>query len=97
MNFIKLRRIISPMIDFAKRWGPYFLTAFVVLLGLALQAIIQNWSFLDDYRTTTTIILFILAMTCLLITIIALIYDVKDARRKDRETKNSSNEWPKAI
>ena len=35
LSFIK--RIIQRMIDFAKRWGPAFLVAFVASVGLILQ------------------------------------------------------------
>ncbi len=74
------------MLDLSKRWGPYFLGAFVVLLGGALQ----TWIFFKDYRVLATVILLILAMFCLMATILALVYDIKDARRKDKKAKEPS-------
>ena len=88
-----LRRIIIRMLEFAKRWGPYFLGAFVVLLGGA----IQTWIFFKDYRVLATVILLILSVFCFIATIVALVYDFRNARKKDKKeydrTHGKFHDW----
>ncbi len=81
MFFINWKRIIYRMLELAKRWGPYFLGASVGWTGLGFGCLIQHWQILAS-------ILFVLASICLIITIIAFIYDIKDARQKDYKKKH---------
>jgi len=71
------------MLELHKRCWQVFIPAFVVLLGLSLNAYI--W--LIDYRVLSTTILLTLAIICLIIGITAFVYDIKDARRQKREAK----------
>ena len=74
------------MLDIARRWGPYFLGAFAILLGLILQALI----FLNEksYQFILIIVFAVFALICLTMTVIALTYDIKDVRKKDYERKH---------
>jgi len=74
------------MLELYKRCWQIFIPAFVGLSGLA----VTTWILFDDYRIPVTIILLILASVCLVIGIIAFVYDIKDARRKDKEAKAPS-------
>lgn len=69
------------MIELSRRWGPGFAIAFVGLLGLSLTSHIYIKS------TILTVIFAILALFSLVVIVIALYYDFKDARKKDKETK----------
>ncbi len=75
------------MLEVARRWGPYFLGAFVVLVGL----VIQTWMYLHDNRIVAILILCILAFVCLIMTIIALIFDIKMGWRKDHPSHRIDN------
>jgi ABC-type transport system involved in cytochrome bd biosynthesis fused ATPase/permease subunit len=70
------------MLDFYKRAWNYFFTAFVAfVLGIIpVQIFIKN-------PISIVVLLLILASICLIITIIGLFYDIKDALRKDKEAK----------
>lgn len=81
--FASLWSRILNMLELNKRCWQVFIPAFVVLLGLSLNAYI--W--LIDYRVLITIILLTLAIICLIIGITAFVYDIKDARRQKREAK----------
>ena len=71
------------MLDIYKRCWQVFIPAFVVLLGLSLNASI--W--LKDYRVLIATIFLTLAVICLIIGITAFVFAIKDGRRKDRESK----------
>lgn len=73
-----IKCIIYRMVEFAKHWGVYFFSAFIALVIGIVQALI----FLTN-PTPIIIILVILAIICLIATIIALYYDLRDAYRKD--------------
>jgi nitrogen fixation/metabolism regulation signal transduction histidine kinase len=69
-------------VEFSKRWGPYFFSAFVALV----IAIVPVFIFLKDspiLMQNALIILSILAAICLILTIIALFFDLVDARKRD--------------
>ena len=80
------KRTIERMLELAKRWGPYFLGAFVASLGLSLQAYI----FLDGkcYQFTLIATFMVIAVLCLAMAAIAFVYDFREARRKDYEQKH---------
>lgn len=74
------------MLEFSKRWGPYFFSAFIALV----LGIVPVFIFLKDspvIMRNALIILSILATICLILTIVALFYDLMAALRKDREKK----------
>lgn len=67
--------------------GACLFASFPVLLGLSLTAL---YFYLRDSKQDQLfifIILIILASICLILAIIALIFDLKEAHRKDREKK----------
>ena len=87
------------MLEFSKRWGPYFFSAFILLvLGM-----VQLLYFLKDYPVLVYkafIIFSILAIICLFFTIIALFYDLMDARKRDGKQNiidHSFNNWMKVL
>ncbi len=78
-----LKCIIQHMLEIYKRSWQVFFSLFGIFLLLALQSYI----FLEDYQIPVTITLLILAVICLIIGIIAFVYDIKDGRQKDKERK----------
>jgi hypothetical protein len=83
-----IKHIIWHMIDFAKRWGPQFLLAFAALtVG---SASIPIWLH-GEWQVLASILLGILSFICLVSTCIALVYDIKEARRKDKEAKKEKD------
>ena len=75
------KRIIRHMLEFSKRWGPVLLGAFVTSVVGIIPALI----FLTNLPLILTlVILGILAIVFLIGTIIALYYDLKDARKRDK-------------
>ena len=83
MKMIRWKRIIKRMLELAKRWGPYFFSAFVALVIGIVPALIL----LNNPAPLVTM-LAVLAVICLIATIIALYYDIKGARKKDYEEKH---------
>ena len=83
------KRIIYRMLELAKRWGPYFLGAFAVLAvgGCAPLYYLNGKS----YQLPLSITLWTLSFICLIIATIAFVYDVKDARRKDKKEEASKH------
>jgi hypothetical protein len=75
---INWKRIIQRVIEFCQRWGPYFFAATITLVA----GIIPARHYLQN-PTLDIIILAILATPCFVLTIIALYYDIKDARHRD--------------
>ena len=73
------------MLELYKRCWQVFLSLFAIFLVGGLQA----FYFLDEYKYQWVVIaiLLILAVICLIIGITAFVYAIKDARRKDRESK----------
>jgi len=72
------------MIEVLRRWGPQFLTAFIALvISIVTVSILAE----GDYVITVVRFLAALAIICFAILITALIYDIRDGRRKDREAK----------
>ena len=80
-----LRCKIHNMLEFYKRYGHVFLTMFAVFLVSGLQAVY----FLEKYEYQWVVIAILLTLTviCLIVGIFALRHAIKDARRKDRESK----------
>ena len=80
-----VRCIIRNMLELSKRCWQVFLLLFALFLLGGLQV----FYYLDEYTYQGVIIaiLLILAVIYLIIGIAALVYDFKDARRKDREPK----------
>ena len=77
------KRIIRHMLEFSKRWGPVLLGAFVTSVVGIIPALI----FLTNLPLILTlVILGILAIVFLIGTIIALYYDLKDARKRDSQS-----------
>ena len=78
-----VRCIIQRMRDFARRVWSICLSLFGVFLIGSLQALI----FLNDksYQFLVSISLIILALICLVIGVVMLIYDFKTTRRKDSQ------------
>lgn len=75
------------MLEVYKRsWQVFF-----PLFGAFVLGAIQTYIFLKDSQIAVTIILLILAVICLMIGVIALIYDIKDALSKDREKKREAS------
>ena len=70
------------VIDFFRRWGPYFFSAFIALVIGLVQVLI----FIKNPILIATILI-ILSTFCFVATIIALYYDIKEAHRKDKEAK----------
>ena len=83
MDFLKC--IIKRMIDFSKRWGPFFLSVFAAFVVGIVPALI----FLKN-PTPVVILLAILASICLLATLIALYYDLKDVYMKHKKANEPS-------
>lgn len=77
--------IIRNMIELYKRCWQVFLPLFAIFL----IGILQVFYYLDEYKYQGVVIaiLLILAVICLIIGITAFVYAIKDARRKDRESK----------
>ena len=73
------------MLDLYKRCWQVFLPLFALFLVGGLQA----FYYLDEYKYQWVVIaiLLILAVICLIIGITAFVYAIRDARRKDRESK----------
>jgi len=86
---IWIRKGIRRMLEFSKRWGPYFLTAAAAFaVGTAPVMI-----FLKDspcLMLTLVIIFSILAAICLISAIIALFYDLRDVCRREKEKKQET-------
>lgn len=83
-----VRKGIRRMLEVLRRWGPQFLTAFVTLIiSITATLVLAK----GDYIISIVRFLSVLAGVCFVILIIALIYDVKDGRRKDRETNAVKN------
>lgn len=88
MNYkkiVSISCIIFRMIELYKRcWQVFF-----PLFGLFTLGSLQSYIYLflegRPYGCLISIILAVMAVICLLIGIIAFIFDVKDSRRKDRE------------
>lgn len=74
--------IIPRMLELCKRWGPYFFSAFIVLVTCIVSTLI-----LLKNPIPIIVPLSFLAIICLIASITALYYDIKDACRKDKETK----------
>lgn len=75
------------MLEVYKRsWQVFF-----PLFGAFVLGAIQTYIFFKDPQIAVTIILLILAAICLIIGIIAFVYDIKDALRKDREKKREAS------
>jgi uncharacterized membrane protein len=83
-----IRKGIRRMLELCKRWGPQFLVAFAALA--AGGAAIPIWLH-GEWQYFTAILLGSLSLICLIAAIIALVYDIKDGRRKDREAKATKN------
>jgi len=78
------------MLEFAKRWGPYFLTASAAFAVGTAPVLI----FLKDspcLMLTLTIIFSTLAVICFIFAIIALFYDLRDVCRRNREKKREDS------
>ena len=85
--FIDLKRIICHMLEVYKWLWRVFFPISATFLLIALQSFI----YLRDYRLLVSVILLILAIVCFLIGIIALIYHIKDGRRRDKEEKRKAD------
>ncbi|MFH1140303.1 MAG: hypothetical protein V1724_01230, partial [Chloroflexota bacterium] len=81
-----VRHIIRRMLEFARRWGPAFLAAFIA----SILGIIPVLIYVKDYRTPVIVFLLVLASICLGFTIYALVCDIKEGLRKDRERKREA-------
>jgi hypothetical protein len=85
-----VRKGIRRMLEFSKRWGPYFLTASAAFaVGTAPVLIFLNDS--PCLMLTLTIIFSTLAVICLIFAIIALFYDLRDVCRRNREKKREAS------
>jgi hypothetical protein len=73
--------IIQHVLELSKRWGPVLLIAFVSSVVGIVPALICLTNFA---RILIVVILGILAIIFLIATIIALYYDLKDARKRDK-------------
>jgi len=79
--------IIRHMLEIYKQcWKVFF-----PLFGVFLLGGVQTYIFLKDYQIPVTITLLILAVICLIIGIIAFVYDIQDAHRKDKERKKDAD------
>ena len=87
MNFIKC--IISIMLELIRRWGPYLLVLSGALIGAGFVPFINE-------LILASILIWCLAFICFSSAIYAFIYDFIEARRRDRETKESGSRphWP---
>lgn len=85
---IDLKCIICHMLEFAKRWGPQFLIAFAALAVGSVS--IPIWLH-GKWQGVISILLGSFSFICLVATIIALIYDIKDALRGDKEKKRKAD------
>ncbi len=77
--------IIHNMLEFYKRYGHVFLTIFAIFLVGGLQAFYYLEKY--EYQWVVIAVLLTLAVIFLVFGIFALVSAVKDARRKDRESK----------
>jgi len=82
---IRWKRIVCRVVEFSKRWGPYFFSGFVGSVVGIVPALI--W-LANSLRILIVAILGILAVISCVATIIALYYDVKDARKRDSIEKH---------
>ena len=73
------------MIDFSKRWGPVFLTLFVMMILGMIPA--QIWI---TNPATMVIFLAILALVFLIASLISIYYDLKDVYRKHKKANEPS-------
>ena len=77
------------MLEFAKRWGPTFFTAFIA----SSLALIPILIYLDSKSYLKLVLIFwgFLVLVTLTMAVIALVYDIKDARRRDKEEKRKAD------
>ena len=77
------------MLEIIKRWGPYLLTASAAFTGVGFVP------YLNGY-ILASILIWCLAFLCLVSAVYALIFDVRNGRRKDKEQKDSDSRphWP---
>ena len=87
--FAVVKRIIKRMLDFYRRVWQAFLAACIGSVGIAAYLF-------KDYRVGF-IIMLIVSLICLVVTLIGLYYDYRDARRKDKEAKAPSIYEKKGI
>lgn len=85
-NYNSIWFTIRRMLELYKRAWQVFFPLFAVFIGLALN----GWIFLKNYHVPITIILLFFALICLVIGIITFVYDIRDARRKDKKAKAPS-------
>jgi len=71
------------MLELHKRCWQVFFPLFAVFLLGGLQVFYYLGEY--KYQELIIVVLFILAVICLIIGINAFVYDIKDARRKERE------------
>lgn len=78
----RLWHIIRQMLDFYRRVWQASFAGFLVAVGLSIQAIIYlkgSW-----YMLLLAIPLLIVSLICLVVALIGLRYDYRDARRRDK-------------
>ena len=76
------KRIMCAVIDFSKRWGPIFFSAFIALAIAIVPA--QIWI---ANPLPTIIVLTILASICLVASLVSLYYDLREVYRKHKASK----------
>ena len=98
MNFKKrfshnsIWRIMHRMLELYKRSWQVFFPLFAVFICASVQLLIYfpSWLSLKDYKIIILFILLFFALICLVIGIITFVYDIRDARRKDKKAKAPS-------
>ena len=79
-----VRKRVRRMLEVLRRWASQFSYAFIALLICIVSTLIFAKG---DYIIWIVIFMSILAIICFTFFIIPFVYDIKDGRRKDRETK----------